>query len=269
MESIVSKTREGYLEHLYGENHHVLNDVFLTTELAKLSIENTKQPDINRLIENLFTHLIKEVINQEFPRTQDTVMTRMGSMGDKRGYWTGEILDKETRVVLVDLARAGTLPCETCFRTFNTILNPDLVRQDHIYIARESDETGKVTGVNWSGSKIGGDIDNAIMIIPDPMGATGTSISQVIDYYKENIAGSPKKIITMNLIQTPEFIQKLKKDHPQTITYGLRLDRAASSANALEALPGKYPEEESGLTGNDYIIPGAGGLGELMNNSYC
>ncbi len=265
----MTQTNKGYQSHLYGDNHNILEDSFLTTQLAQLSIEKTKQPDINRLISSLFTHLIKEVINQEFPTKQDTVMTRMGSMGDQRGYWTGKLLDKETKVVLVDLARAGTLPCEVCFQTFNTILNPDLVRQDHIFIARESDASGKVTGVNWSGSKIGGDIDNAIVVIPDPMGATGTSISEVINYYKENVQGKVKKFITLNLIQTPNFILRMQKDHPEAITYGLRLDRAASSEKALEATPGTFPQEESGLNDQDYIIPGAGGLGELMNNSFC
>jgi len=51
--------------------------------------------------------------------------------------------------------------------------------------------------------------------------------------------------------------------------YALRVDRGASSPSALASIPGTLWDEESGLTDNQYIIPGAGGLGELMNNSYC
>ena len=61
----------------------------------------------------------------------------------------------------------------------------------------------------------------------------------------------------------------MKTDHPELIVYALRVDRGASSPSALASIPGTLWAEESGLTDNQYIIPGAGGLGELMNNSYC
>jgi uracil phosphoribosyltransferase len=101
------------------------------------------------------------------------------------------------------------------------------------------------------------------------MGATGGSISKAISYYKQEIEGTAKKFIAINLITTPEFIQCMKKNHPEVITYAIRLDRGASSPEALASIPGTLANEESGLTEIQYIIPGAGGLGELMNNSYC
>lgn len=264
----MSSTKPGYLEHLYGDNYNVLDDKFLNSHLANLSKEKTKQPLINDTVASLYSFLIKEVITQEFPSKHETVRTRMAD-SDARGFWKGEIIETETRAVVVDIARAGTLPGEVCFRTLNQTLNPDLVRQDHLYMARKTNEQGQVVGVTWSGSKIGGDIDDAIVIIPDPMGATGGSISKAISYYKEEIGGKAKKFIAINLIVTPEFIQRMRKDHPDVITYAIRLDRGASSPEALASVPGTLPNEESGLTDIQYIIPGAGGLGELMNNSYC
>jgi uracil phosphoribosyltransferase len=47
------------------------------------------------------------------------------------------------------------------------------------------------------------------------------------------------------------------------------VDRGASSAKAKAAIPGEFLDEESGLTDIQYIVPGLGGLGELINNSYC
>jgi uracil phosphoribosyltransferase len=259
---------ERYLEHKYGENYKILNDVFLHSHLANLSKEKTKQPIVNYIISDLYNYLIKEVINNEFPTKQETVRTRMAALTPK-GFWHGTIIDPETNCVVVDIARAGTLPSETCFKILNQTLNPDLVRQDHVYMARKTNDKGEVIGTDWAGSKIGGGIEKAIVIIPDPMGATGGSISSCIDHYKANVAGTEIKFVSMHLITTPEYIQKMQKDHPELIVYAIRLDRGMSSEAALKEIPGTIPEEESGLNETQYIVPGAGGLGEVMNNSYC
>ena len=33
-------------------------------------------------------------------------------------------------------------------------------------------------------------------------------------------------------------------------------------------MPGKYWGREKGLNAHDYIVPGAGGLGEVINNAF-
>ena len=43
------------------------------------------------------------------------------------------------------------------------------IRQDHFYIQRKTNERHEVIGVDVSGSKIGGDQENACSL-PDPMG---------------------------------------------------------------------------------------------------
>lgn len=267
-EAIMSTCKPGYLEHLYGANYNILDDKFLNSHLANLCKEKTKQPLINDLVAKLYEFLIKEVITQEFPSKQEMVRTRMAD-SDARGFWQGEIIETETPAVVVDIARAGTLPGETCYKVLNQTLNPDLVRQDHLYMARKTNAQGQVVGVTWTGSKVGGSIDGAMVLIPDPMGATGGSISKAVSFYKQEIEGTARKFISLNLIVTPEFLNRMKTDHPELIVYALRLDRGASSAEALAELPGTLWSQESGLTEHQYIIPGAGGLGELMNNSYC
>jgi uracil phosphoribosyltransferase len=37
----------------------------------------------------------------------------------------------------------------------------------------------------------------------------------------------------------------------------------------LREVPGKRWTEEKGLNDHQYIVPGAGGLGEILNNAYC
>lgn len=257
-----------FIEHKYGENYKIFNDTFMLSHLANLSKEKCRQPIVNYIVSDLYQYMIKEVLNNEFPTREDTVRTRMANLTDK-GFWKGRIIDTESRAIVVDIARAGTLPSETCFRILNQTLNPELIRQDHIYMARKTNEAGQVIGVDWSGSKIGGDKKDAAVIIPDPMGATGGSISSAIDHYKNNVEGKEIKFISIHLIVTPNYIQRMKKDHPDLIVYAVRLDRGMSSNKALNAIPGEYSEEENGLNETQYIVPGAGGLGELMNNSYC
>ncbi|MBK8098993.1 MAG: uracil phosphoribosyltransferase, partial [Planctomycetes bacterium] len=45
-------------------------------------------------------------------------------------------------------------------------------------------------------------------------------------------------------------------------------DRGLSSERALASIPGTFPNEERGLNDVHYIVPGAGGMGELLTNSW-
>ena len=124
-----------------------------------------------------------------------------------------------------------------------------------------------MVGVDVSGSKIGGGQDGAIVLFPDPMGATGGSLSYCLDHYKKKVAGKALCYVGMHLIITPEFIKRLTADHPDIYIYTLRLDRGLSNEKVLESRPGTYPDLEIGLNQNQYIVPGAGGVGELLNNT--
>ena len=56
--------------------------------------------------------------------------------------------------------------------------------------------------------------------------------------------------------------------HPDVPVYALRLDRGLSDEQVLKMTPGKNWEAEKGLNEKGYIVPGGGGFGEIMNNSY-
>ena len=75
--------------------------------------------------------------------------------------------DPDVRAVSVDIARAGTLPSQVTYDLLNTILNPKLVRQDHIIMSRMLDNSEQVVGSNIGGSKIGGDVDDAVVLFPE------------------------------------------------------------------------------------------------------
>jgi uracil phosphoribosyltransferase len=257
------KVREGELDHAYGDNVHILAEPFLLTHLAFLCAEDTKQPAINEVVRDLYRYLIKAVLNGEFPRVVKSTRTRMGV------DWTGEVLDTQQRAVSVNIMRAGTLPSQVCYDFLNKTLNPNLVRQDHVVMSRVTDADGKVTGSRFGDSKIGGDVDNAIVLFPDPMGATGGSLSEAIAHYKSKVDGKAKKYVNVNLIVTPEYLRRIHADHPDVVVYAVRVDRGASPADVLASKPGARWAEESGLTEKQYITPGGGGFGEIMNNAYC
>ncbi len=261
-------TRERELDHAYGENVHILADPFLLTHLAFLCAEGTQQPAINQVVRDLYQYLIKAVMNGELPRVVKAVQTRMAAVSPL-GTWTGEILDPDVRAVTVNIMRAGTLPSQVCFDFLNKTLNPRLVRQDHVVMSRVTNEQGKVTGSYFGDSKIGGDVDGAFVLFPDPMGATGGSLVEAITHFKTKVPGTAKKFITVNLIVTPEYLKRMTEAHPDVVVYALRLDRGASPADVLNTKPGVRWAEESGLTDKQYIVPGGGGFGEIMNNAYC
>ena len=259
------------MPHYYGENVHLMANPFLWTQLARLCERDTIQPEINHLVRSLYTSLIQEVVVDQFSTQTRAVETRMMDFDSQpsRGIWSGDILKREQKVVTVDVARAGMLPSQICFDVLNTVLQPDFIRQDHVIMARITDDTGQVTGAHFGESKIGGDVENAIVLFPDPMGATGNSLSKAISHYKEVVPGTASKIVAMNLIVTPEYVKRLTTDHPDVFIYTVRLDRGASDASVLNEPLGAKWDMESGLNDKQYILPGGGGFGEIINNSFC
>src|SRR5262249_32863750 len=191
------------------------------------------------------------------------VATRMID-SSPHAIYHGEVIDTDVRAVAVNIARAGTLPSQVVYDLLNTLLSPSLVRQDHVVMSRMIDAAERVVGSSISGSKIGGDVEDAILLFPDPMGATGGTLSTAIRMYREKVPGRPKKTICRNLIVTPEYIRRITTDHPDVLVYAIRLDRGLSAPEVYGTAPGKLWEKERGLDDRQYIIPGGGGFGELM-----
>src|SRR5438067_7310943 len=193
------------MQHRYGPSVHVLAEPLALTQLAMLCAKGTNQPDINRLVGELYRDLLRVIVNAEFPRRATTTPTRMIDH-TPHGVFHGETIDPEVRAVTVNIARAGTLPSQITYDFLNTLLDPRLVRQDHFVMDRVPDDAEKVIGARIHGSKIGGDVDDAILLFPDPTGATGGSICTALDAYKEERMGSPRKITAAHPTITPEYI---------------------------------------------------------------
>ncbi len=255
------------LKHFYGPQVHLVGSPYLLSLLARLCAKDTWQPQVNTLVRSLYGELVTIAINQEFPRKHAVVPTRMIEH-TPRGLYQGDVLDDQVRAISVNIARAGTLPSQVAYDLLNTVLEPRLVRQDHLIMSRELDQADHVVGSNVGGAKIGGDVDDAFVLFPDPMGATGSSLSTAITLYKTKVPGKARRIVCLNLIVTPEYVRRLTTDHPDVIIYAVRLDRGMSPDDVLKTAPGERWGSERGLDDRQYIVPGGGGMGEVMNNAY-
>jgi uracil phosphoribosyltransferase len=261
-----SRYRPSEVEHRYGPQVHIIDDPVALAWLARLGSPDTKQPDLGRLVRRLYEHLAVVVLAAELPRTRIEVPSRMMGPGCPEAVYQGVAVDARTQVVSVAIARAGTVPSQITYETLNELLEPEGVRQDHLVMSRIVDEQGRVTGTSWQDAKIGTQVAGKLVLFPDPMGATGGSMSLAMKHYRTKLDGDPAALIAMNLIVTPEYILRIRQDHPQARIYAFRLDRGLSGREILATIPGTHPERERGLNDHQYIVPGAGGLGELLNN---
>ena len=252
--------------HGYGASVHILDDPFLTSLLARAGHPSTKTPELRELMRHVYSRLLGAVMAQDFPKLRRRVETRMAEI-DAAGHWEGEILDPDCEVVIACLVRAGVLPCEICYDLLAQVLTPERLRLDYLSMSRRVDEHGRVIGTDAGGIKIGGPIRDKILLIPDPMGATGGTIERTLALYDELGLGPARRAISLPMIATPEFCRRLAGTRPELTIWTGRLDRGLSSPEALAADPGTV-EGERGLTEQHYIVPGAGGIGELLTNSW-
>lgn len=255
------------LEHHYGANVHLLQNVALGYWLTQLGHPSSSPTSLPRWVRKMYQALLLEVMEREFPVLEQSFPTRMTAAHPEQKV-TARVFNLEQKTVTVNLARAGTLPSQVCYETLGDLLNPQSVRQDHLLASRITLATDKVTGTELAGAKIGGSVRDAIVLLPDPMGATGHTLCETVSYYKNHVEGPAKKFIALHLILTPEYLRKVTQTHPDVKVYGLRLDRGLSPAAVLSDTPGKQWDQERGLNDNDYILPGAGGIGEALNNSW-
>jgi uracil phosphoribosyltransferase len=255
------------IEHHYGPNVHLLDDPVAWTRLARFCARDTQQPEVGRLLRALYEQLALAVIAAELPRARLDVPTRMVTSSPQAVVRTAGIAPN-TRVVTVGIARAGTIPSQVVYELLNDVLDPSSVRQDHLFMSRTVDAEGRVTGATWHDAKIGRDVDGRTLLFPDPMAATGSSIVSALDHYMANLDGVPGRCITMHLIVTPEYLRHVLRAHPAATVYALRVDRGLSDASVLATVPGTRWADERGLDDRHYIVPGAGGIGEILNNAW-
>ena len=260
--------RPGECDHYYGERVHLLDNALIQTAIARLGNEGSRRAELYRLLELVYHTLAVEALGRELPRAEVEVTTRMAELHPVEGVFRGEALDPNHSVVVVDVIRGGIVPAQIVFEMLTAVLPDACTRLDHLNMARVSDEQGRVVGVDLSGSKVGGRVDGATLVIPDPMGATGSTVVRTLEHYLEE-HGRPAKVVVLPMIATPEFVRTVTELSELVHVYAARLDRGLSTPDVLATVPGERWDQERGLNDQGYIIPGAGGVGEVLNNAWC
>ncbi len=254
------------LEHRYGDNVHILSDAWGLSATARMSSPDISLLHFHALLRGAFWRCVRAA-SEQLPLTRVRMPTRMAAIED-RGVYEGVIIDPKAPCVVVDIARGGMIPSHLFQIALMEVLDEEAVRVDHIYMQRVAGADGHVTGVQLTGSKIGGPVAGTTMFVPDPMGATGSSVAHVLRHYQAAPEGPPRRMICCHLIVTPEYIKKITSEFPDAVIYALRLDRGLSEPDVLATVPGTHWDREKGLNAHDYIVPGAGGIGEVINNAF-
>ena len=256
------------LGHRYGERVHIYDCPWINAALARLSGLDVTYTELVSLVRAVTTRLATDAFGRELPRARRTQTTRMSEQHGPLGVWRGEGFDPAMRVAVVDVIRGGMIPAQTCFELLCLVHPIEHLRLDHLNMQRIEGDDGHVERVDLSGSKIGGSVEGATVVIPDPMGATGATIQRAYRHLCEH-HGQPRKLVVLPLIATPQFLRTVLDLGPEVSVWAGRLDRGMSSPDVLDTVPGTRWDEESGLDAHDYIVPGAGGLGELLSHSWA
>ncbi|HVN59018.1 MAG TPA: uracil phosphoribosyltransferase [Bacteroidales bacterium] len=134
-------------------------------------------------------------------------------------------------VVLIPVLRAGLGMVDGI-----TNLIPD-ARVGHIGMYRDHETLKPITYF----SKFPEDLANAVVMVLDPMLATGGSAGAAIDVIKQN-GGRVIKLVS--IVGAPEGVARIEKDHPDVQIYLAALDEK--------------------LNQKGYIVPGLGDAGDRL-----
>lgn len=150
--------------------------------------------------------------------------------------WRGEQTNgfiEEGEVIFVPILRAGLPMLDGVIEVFSDAQSG--------FLAMKRDETTHQSVLYYDRLP---DCTNKTVILLDPMVATGGSLCDALGVVKSK---GPKKIISLNIIGSPEGLEVVKQKHPDIDIYIAQIDER--------------------LDENMYIIPGLGDAGDRAYNT--
>ena len=199
----------------------VLNHPLIDHKMSQVRDKNTNTKAFRETVSEIGA-LITYEITRDFKTTPKTIETPMA---------TTTAYELEKPVVIVPILRAGLGMVDGIH---NIIPNAKI---GHIGLYRD-EETLEPKAYYQKFPKT---ITQSVVLVVDPMLATGGSASYAIDVLKKQ---GVEDIRYVGLVGCPEGIQRLQNDHPDVSIY-------------LAALDEKLDE-------NGYIVPGLGDCGDRL-----
>jgi len=195
-------------------------------KLAQLRNKKTPSKIFRALVQEISMLMLYEV-GREFKTYETTIETPLTSCRVK-------VLNEE-KFVVVPILRAGLAMAEG----ISKILPSASI--GHIGLYRDEKTH---TPIEYY-SKITPNLNEKILIVTDPMLATGGSASAALQMLKDKGA---KKIIFMCIVAAPQGIEKISSEHPDINIYAAAIDE--------------------GLNENCYILPGLGDAGDRIFGTF-
>ena len=204
---------------------HELNHPIITHKLAQMRDKKTSPKIFRELVEEIAMLMTYEV-GKNFPVREVEIETPLMTCRTK-------ILD-EGNFIIVPILRAGLGMANGVAK----ILPDASIR--HIGLYRDEKTHQPVEYY----SNMPKDISEKILLVTDPMLATGGSCSAALKLLKEKGA---KKIILMCIVSAPQGVKKILAEHSDVEIYTAAID--------------------DGLNENAYILPGLGDAGDRIFNT--
>lgn len=204
------------------EKVHILDHPLLQHKLSILRDENTGVKDFREVVSEIATLMCYEA-TRDLPLEEVEIKTPITTAKFKT------IAGK--KLAIVPVLRAGLGMVDGILTLIPS------AKVGHIGLYRDPDTLEPVEYY----CKMPNDIAEREVIILDPMLATGGSASAAIQFIKNY---EVKNIKLMNIIATPEGIQRVHHDHPDVDIYCAALDEK--------------------LNDHGYIVPGLGDAGDRI-----
>jgi uracil phosphoribosyltransferase len=203
----------------------LLKHPLLTHKLTQLRRKETTTKDFREIMEEIAELMAYEVTN-DLPLKSVIINTPMAECRTQ---------ELAIDIVLVPVLRAGLGMVDGITRLIPT------ARVGHIGMYRDHKTLEPLTYY----TKFPDNLPDAIVMVLDPMLATGGSSGSAIQVLKENGA---KTIKLVCVVGVPEGVEKIEHDHPDVQIY-------------LAALDDKLNE-------NGYILPGLGDAGDRLFGTF-
>lgn len=201
---------------------HIIDHPLIQHKLTKMRDKETGSKDFRELL-NEISLLLGYEITRDFPLEEVEIETPLCKMKSK--CISGK------KVAIIPILRAGLGMVDGLL----TLL--PVAKIGHIGLYRDEETHTPIVYY----CKLPFDIDQRLVIVCDPMLATGGSASDAITMIKKR---GVKNIKLCCIVSAPEGIQRVMDDHPDIDVYVAAVDRE--------------------LNENCYILPGLGDAGDRL-----
>ena len=203
-------------------NVHILDHPLIRHKVAMLRDVNTGHKNFRDLITEIATLMVYESF-RDVPTMEIEVQTPLEKCK--------QTVVKDNSIAIVPILRAGLGMVDGILSIFPS------AKVGHIGLYRDEQTHQPIEYY----CKLPDKIEDKVVIVTDPMLATGGSASEAITMLKSH---GCKRMKLLSIIAAPEGVERIHRDHPDVEVYVSTLDRE--------------------LNENAYILPGLGDAGDRI-----